>query len=141
MTFHLHLITKYQVHFSGTHMEHKYLSMKEGNLFVLFYFVCTYEIHQIGMLQITFLVFLESSWRGGVHLVHGVWTCSAKILEYWMISSLKIKLHCSWKFWRNWNVPSVGNILWARFSGIYLERLGFKMWEILNFKWLLPLTI
>jgi hypothetical protein len=32
--------------------------MKEGSLFVLF---CPYEIHQIGMLQIVFLVSLESS--------------------------------------------------------------------------------
>ncbi len=32
--------------------------MKEGILFVLF---CSYEIHQTGMLQIAFLVSLESS--------------------------------------------------------------------------------
>jgi hypothetical protein len=38
--------------------------MKEGSLFVLF---CTYEIHQTRMLQITFLVSLESSQGGGVH--------------------------------------------------------------------------
>ncbi len=38
--------------------------MKEGSLFVLF---CTNEIHQTGMLQIVFLVSLESSGRGGVH--------------------------------------------------------------------------
>jgi hypothetical protein len=42
--------------------------------------------------------------------VHGlwfydIWTCSAKVLEYWIISSLKIKLNHSWNFWRNWNVP------------------------------------
>jgi hypothetical protein len=24
---------------------------------------------------------------------HGIWTCGAKVLEYWMISSLKIKLN------------------------------------------------
>jgi hypothetical protein len=38
--------------------ETEYLSMKEGSLFVLF---CIYEIHQTGMLQIVFLVSLESS--------------------------------------------------------------------------------
>jgi hypothetical protein len=38
--------------------------MKEGDSFS---FVCTYEIHQTGMLQITFLVSLESSQREGVH--------------------------------------------------------------------------
>jgi hypothetical protein len=37
------------------------LSMKEGSLF------CSYEIHRTGMLQIAFLVSLESSGRGGVH--------------------------------------------------------------------------
>jgi hypothetical protein len=39
-----------------------YLSnMKEDCLF------CSYEIHRTGMLQIVFLVSLESSWQGGVH--------------------------------------------------------------------------
>jgi hypothetical protein len=65
--------------------------MKQGSLFVLF---CTYEIHQTGMLQNGFLVSLESSLRGRVWF-HDVWTCSAKVLEYRMISSLKIKLNCS----------------------------------------------
>jgi hypothetical protein len=47
----------------------RYLSMKEGCLFV-----CTYEIHWTGMLQIMFLASLESSWRGGVHrLGPGSW--------------------------------------------------------------------
>jgi hypothetical protein len=41
--------------------------MKENSLFVLFCFVCTYEIHQTKMLQIMFLVSLESSRGGGVH--------------------------------------------------------------------------
>jgi hypothetical protein len=41
-----------------------YLSMKEGSL--LFCFVCTYdEIHRTGVLQIMFLVSLESSQQGG----------------------------------------------------------------------------
>ncbi len=40
-----------------------YLSMKEGSLF------CSYEIHQTRMLQVMFLVSLESSQpqQGGVH--------------------------------------------------------------------------
>jgi hypothetical protein len=38
--------------------------MKQGSLFVLF---CTYEIHPTGMLQIAFLVSLESSQGEGVH--------------------------------------------------------------------------
>jgi hypothetical protein len=74
---------------------------------------------------------------------HGVWTCGANVLEYWMISSLKIQLNCSWKFRRNWNVPLV--LLerhWrAGFNGIYLVRFGFRMWEILILKWFQPLKI
>jgi len=33
--------------------------------------------------------------RGASARFHGVWTCNAKVLEYWMIYSLKIKLNCS----------------------------------------------
>jgi hypothetical protein len=40
--------------------------MKQGNLIVLF---CTYEIHQIRMLQIMFWVSLESSQGGGAHWI------------------------------------------------------------------------
>jgi hypothetical protein len=43
--------------------------------------------------------------RGAWAWFHDIWTCSAKVLEYWNIFSLKIKLNRSWKFWRNWNVP------------------------------------
>jgi len=51
--------------------------MKEGSLF------CSYEIHRTRMLQIVFLVSLESSQRGGVHGLwfHDIWTCRAKVLE------------------------------------------------------------
>ncbi len=70
-------------------------------------------------------------------------TCEAKVLEYWMIFSLKIKLNCGWKFWRYWNVPLVllERSWWARFNGIYLVRFGFRTWEILIQKWFLPLKI
>jgi hypothetical protein len=39
----------------------------------------------------------EEGWRGAWAWFHGVWTCNAKVLEYWMISSLKIskKLECA----------------------------------------------
>jgi len=96
----------------------------------LFCFVCTNEIHWTRMLQIVFLVSLESSQRGGVHgaWFHDVWSCGAKVLEYWMISSLKIKLNRSWKFRRNPNVPLVlERSWWAGFNGIYLVRFGFRM--------------
>ncbi len=74
---------------------------------------------------------------------HDVWTCSAKVLEYCIIYSLKIKLYHSWKFQRNWNVPLVllERSWWARFNGIYLVRFGFKMWQILIFKQIFPLKI
>jgi hypothetical protein len=57
-----------------------------------------------------------------------------------MIFSLKIKLNHSWKFQRNWNVPLVlsERSWWAGFNGIHLVRFGFRMWEILIFKWLFP---
>ncbi len=74
---------------------------------------------------------------------HDVWTCGAKVLEYWMICSLEIKLNHSWKFWKNWNLPLVLlERYWsAGFIGIYLVRFGFRMWEILILKWLLLLKI
>ncbi len=55
--------------------------------------------------------------------------CGAKVLEYWMISSLKIKLYRTWKFWRNWNVPLVllERSWWVGFNGIYLVRFGFRI--------------
>jgi hypothetical protein len=82
--------------------------------------------------------------RGAWAWFHDIWICSAKVLEYWMVSSLKIKLNHSWKFWRNWNVPLVllERFWWAGFNGIYYwVRFGFRMWEILNFKWFLLLKI
>jgi hypothetical protein len=81
--------------------------------------------------------------RGAWAWFHGVCTCSVEVLEYWMISSLKIKLDHSWKFQRNWNVPLVllERSWWAGFNGIYLVRFGFRMWEILICKWFLPLKI
>ncbi len=99
----------------------------------------------VGLLQIMFLVSLESSWWGGVHglgsMMFGL--VVQKVLEYWMISSLKIKLNHSWKFQRNWNVPLVllEGSWWAGFNGKYLVRFGFRMWEILILKWFLLLKI
>jgi len=81
--------------------------------------------------------------RGAWAWFHGVWTCGGEVLEYWMISSLKIRLNHSWKFRRNWNVPLVllERSWWAGFNRIYLVRFGFRMWEILILKWFLPLKI
>jgi len=86
------------------------------------------------MLQIVFLMSLESSRQGGVH---GLGSTTFG-LEYWMISSLKIKLNHSWKFRRNWKVPLVllERSWWAGFNGIYLVRFEFRMWEIWSFEWI-----
>jgi phosphatidylserine synthase len=96
------------------------------------------------MLQIMFLVSLESSTtKGAWAWFHDVWTCGAKVLEYWMISSLKIKSNRSWNFQRNSNVPLVmlERFLCTRFSGIHLIGFGFKVWKILILKWFLFLKI
>jgi hypothetical protein len=79
--------------------------------------------------------------RGALAWFHGVWTCSAKVLEYWMISLLKIKLNRSWKFRRNWNMSLMllERSWWAAFNGIYLVRIGFGMCNILILKWFLLL--
>jgi hypothetical protein len=83
--------------------------------------------------------------RGASTWFHDVWTCGAK--SSWILNDFFtenwIKLNCSWKFWRNWNVPLVflERSWWVGFNGIYLVRFGFKMWEILIFKWFLLLKI
>ncbi len=61
-----------------------HLCMKEGCLFACFVlFVAMKSTTQGGMLQIAFLVSLESSRQGGVHQlsIHGVWTCDAKVVD------------------------------------------------------------
>ncbi len=75
-------------------------------------------------------------WRLDLH-------CRSSRILNWMISSLRIKLNCSWKYWRNWNVSLVllERSWWARFNGIYLVRVGFRMWEILILKWFVLLKI
>jgi hypothetical protein len=61
-----------------------------------------------------------STRRGAWAWFHDVWTWGAKALEYWMISSLEIKLNRSWKFRGNWNVPLVllERSWWAGLNGI-----------------------
>jgi len=106
---------------------------------------CSYEIHQTRMLQIVFLVSLESSWRVGLQRLGSMTfgLSSAKVLEYWMIFSLKIKLNRSWNFKRNWKVPlvfdgkiSMSRILWNLFGKIWIQNVGDT-----DFKWFLPLKI
>jgi hypothetical protein len=81
--------------------------------------------------------------RGASGWFQGIWTWGVEVLEYWMISSLKIKLNPSWKFRKNWNEPliSLERSWWVGFNGIYLVLFGFRMWKILVFKWFLSLKI
>ncbi len=97
------------------------------------------------MLQIACLVSLESSRGGGVDGL-GSMTFGLVVQKFFNIEwflHLKIKLNSSWKLQRNWNVPLVllERAWWAGLNGIYLVRFGFRMWEILIFKWFLPLKI
>ncbi len=110
-----------------------YLSMKQGSLFCFVSFVLMRSTKPACLDSALGLFGKLSRRRGASAWFHDVWTCGAKVLEYWMISSLKIKLNRSWKFQRNWNVPLIllERSWWAGFNGIYLVRFGFKMWEIL----------
>ncbi len=120
-----------------------HLSMKEGSMFVLFCLYLWDPLNWDASNRVLSL-FGKLLWRRGASAwLHGVWTCGAKVLEYWMIFSLKSKLNCSWKFQRNWNVPLVLLEIswWTGFNGIYLVRFGFRVWEILILKWFLLLKI
>jgi hypothetical protein len=70
------------------------------------------------------------------------WRLDLQCKSSWILNdfSLKIKINCSQIFWKNWNVPLV-LLGWERLNGIYLVRFGFRMWEILTFKWFLALKI
>jgi hypothetical protein len=81
--------------------------------------------------------------RGAWAWFHDLWTCGAKVFEYWMIFSLKPKLNCRGDFRKNWNVHLVflERSWWAGINGIYLVRFGFQMQEILILKWFFMLKI
>jgi hypothetical protein len=110
-----------------------YLSMKEDSLlcFVFMRFIESGCFRSCSLCLSTALA-EEGAWAW----FQDDWTSGAKVLQYWIISSLKIKLNRSWKFWRNWNVcfMLLERSWWARFNGIYLVRFGLRMWEILSFK-------
>jgi hypothetical protein len=116
------------------------LAMKEGKLF---WFVVTRSTKLGCFRSCSWCLWKALTRRGAWAWFHDVWNCSAKVLEYWMISSLKINLNLGWKLQRNWNVPLVllERSWWAGFNGINLVRFGFRMWEILIFKWFLLLKI
>jgi hypothetical protein len=73
-----------------------YLSMKQGCLFVcLFVLFCFVPMRSTksGWFRSHSWFFRKLSRRSASAWFHGVWTCGVKVLEYWMISSLKIKLN------------------------------------------------
>ncbi len=140
----VYIVNNFSMSFVVSNQLCKALFIYEGRVFVyLFCFVCTNEIQRTRMLQITFLISLESSCQGGVHglgsMVFGLVVQKFLNIEWF----LHCKLNCSWNFRRSWNVPLVflERSWWARFNGIYLVRFGFRMWVTLNFKWFLPLKI
>jgi hypothetical protein len=81
--------------------------------------------------------------KGCMGFVPWCWDLQCKSSWILNIFSLKIRLNCSWNFRRNWNVPLVllERTWWERFNEIYLVRFGFRMWQILIFKWFLQLKI
>jgi len=82
-----------------------YLSMKEGSLFC---FVIMRSTKPGCFRSCSWCLWKALDEEGCMGLVP--WDLDLvmqKVLEYWMISSLKIKLNGSWKFQRNWNVPLV----------------------------------
>ncbi len=110
--------------------------------FVLFWSLVM-KFTELGCFNCVLGVVGKLSMRGAWAWFHGVWTCRAKVLKYWMMFSLKIQLNCSWKFWWNWNVPLVllERSWWAGLNGIYLVRFEFRLLEMLIFKWFLLLKI
>jgi len=97
----------------------KHLSMKEGSLFCFVLF-CSYEMHWTRMLQILFLVSLESSRRGGVHGLGSMMMLGLAVRKF-----LNIEWFLRWKFQRNWNKPLVllERSWWAGFNGNFFGKI------------------
>jgi len=130
-------------HLGQWHRPHINLSMKQGSMFVLFCLYWGDPLNWDASDHVLDLFERLLRRRGALAWFHGIWTCTVKVLEYWMIFSLKIKLNHSWKFQRNWNVPLMllERSWWAGFNGIYSVIFEFRMWEILFFEWFLLLKI
>ncbi len=119
----------------------EHLSMKEGSLFCFLVMRST----EPGC----FRSFSWCLWKAlDEEGVHGLGSMTfglavQKFLNIEWFLHWKLNLNCSWKFWRNWNVPLVllERSWWAGFTGIYLVSFGFRRWEILTFKRFLPLKI
>jgi hypothetical protein len=120
------------------HWRVKNLSMKEGSLFCI-----------VVMRSIKLRCFILCSWcllkaldeEGCIGLV--LWRLDLWCKSSWTLNdfSLKIKLNCSWKFWKNWIVRLMlmERSWWAGFYGIYVVRFGLRMWKIWKIQWFLSL--
>jgi hypothetical protein len=80
------------------HVILQYLSKKECSLFVLFCLYLWDPPNQYASYYILGLFGKPSMRRGAWAWFHNIWTCMAKVLEYWMKCSLKIKLNIAEKF-------------------------------------------
>jgi hypothetical protein len=76
------------------------------------------------------------------------WFCNvetyiASAIEYWIILFLKIHLNQNWKFKGDWGVFLIllENLSFEKCYGGDTIILKPKMWEILNFEWILSLRI
>ncbi len=109
-----------------SHMLSIYISMKEGSLFC---FVVMRSAEPGCFRSCSSCLWKPLNKKGCMGLVpwHLDLQCK-KVLQYWMISSLGIRLNSSWKFRSNRNVPLMllERSWWAGFNGIYLLRFDSK---------------
>jgi len=95
-------------------LEDANLSIKEGSLFC--FVLQLWDPLNLDASDRVLGVFGKLSTRRGAWVwFHVVWTCCAKVLEYWMIFSLKIKLDRSWKFrcfWKDLNEQDLMEFIW-----------------------------
>jgi hypothetical protein len=121
--------------------QNKHLSMKEGSLFCFVIMRCT---EPECFRSCTWCLWKALDEEGCMGLVP--WCLDLQCKSSWILNDFLTESwikNRSWKFRRNWKVPLVllETSWWAGFNGIYLVRFGFRMWEILIFKWFLPLKI
>ncbi len=99
---------------------------------VAHYVFTTTSIHD-GRLFICFVLYLWDPRKadasnhvpgdfGRLSKSRGAWAWCAKVIEYWMISSLKIKLTHSWKFW------GTGKCLWCCWKDLDEQDLMEFIW-------------
>jgi hypothetical protein len=81
---------------------------------------------------------LSTSW-GALAWFHNIWTYGVNIIEYQMISSLKINLNHNCEFQMNSDLPLVflERSQWLDLMEFIFVSLGLMMGGILKFKWFL----